>query len=132
MLYLTKTQIDKLLAHAKKEVPNEACGILAGRGRKVEAVYQMNNADRSSETFFMEPKQQLKVMKEIRSSGRELLGIYHSHLASSAYPSSRDVELAFYPEASYVIISIKDKDNPVIRSFKISKGRIQEEELIIT
>jgi proteasome lid subunit RPN8/RPN11 len=70
-------------------------------------------------------------MKEIRNNSEEMLGIYHSHVASEAYPSSHDVELALYPEVSYVIISIKDKKNPSIRSFKIIEGKITEEELKI-
>lgn len=146
MLYLSEKQAEELIRHSKRESPNEACGILAGlpagqagkvypelrgRDRKVERVYPMTNADRSSETFFMDPKEQLKVMKEIRNLGLEMVGIYHSHPASEAYPSARDVELAYYPEVSYVIISIRDKDNPGIRSFRIVEGKIEEEEVKI-
>lgn len=79
----------------------------------------------------MEPKEQLKVMKEIRDSKLSMIGIYHSHLESEAYPSSRDVELAYYPEVSYIIISIKDRDKPTIRSFNIVEGEIREEEIKI-
>ena len=131
MLYLSKSQKDGLIEYSKKEAPNEACGILAGKGGKVEKVYQMANTDKSSKTFFMEPKEQLKVRKEIRNSGLEMAGIYHSHLETEAYPSAHDVGLAFYSETSYVIISIKDRDNPNIRSFKIAEGKIAEEEVRI-
>ncbi len=131
MLYLNKSQKEKLVEHTEKEAPNEACGILAGKDYKVEKVYEMVNTDNSAKTFFMEPKQQLKVMKEIRNLGLEMIGIYHSHLETEAYPSAHDVELAYYPEASYVIVSIKDKDNPGIRSFKIVEGKISEEEVRI-
>lgn len=132
MLYLNKSQKEKLVEHAEKEAPNEACGILAGKDYKVEKVYEMVNTDNRAKTFFMEPKQQLKVMKEIRNLGLEMIGIYHSHLETDAYPSAHDVELANYPEASYVIVSIKDRDNPSIRSFKIVEGKINEEEVAIT
>lgn len=131
MLYLNKSQKEKLLEHAKKEAPNEACGILAGQKHRAEKVYEMANTDNSAKTFFMEPQQQLKVMKEIRNSGLEMIGIYHSHLETEAYPSAHDVELAYYPEASYVIVSTKDRDNPSIRSFKIVEGKITEEEVRI-
>lgn len=131
MFYLNNKQKEKLVEHSKREVPNEACGILAGRNQRVEKVYEMVNTDNSAKTFFMEPKQQLKVMKEIRNSGLEMIGIYHSHLETGAYPSAHDVELAYYPEVSYVIVSIKDKDNPDIRSFKIVEGKITEEEVVI-
>lgn len=131
MIYLNKEQKDELIDHSQKEAPNEACGILAGKQEKVEKVYPMANTDKSPKTFFMEPKEQLKAMKEIRNSGQELIGIYHSHLETEAYPSAHDVELAYYPDASYVIVSIKDKDNPSIRSFKIIEGKIIEEEVKI-
>jgi len=154
MLILKKKFLDKIIAQARKELPNEACGILAGkdekvngerpsamlgtspehiegRSRTVEKVYEMSNTDASPSTFFMEAKEQLKVMKEIRNSGIQMIGIYHSHVASQAYPSAHDVELAFYPEVSYAIISLQDNKNPVARSFKIQKGKIKEEEVRI-
>lgn len=127
MLYLNKQNADEIIQHSIREAPNEACGILAGRESRVEKVYVMNNTDKSAATFFMDSKEQLKVMKEIRNLGLEMVGIYHSHLATEAYPSAHDVELAYYPEASYLIVSIKDKNNPSIRSFKIENGRITEE-----
>ena len=112
MLYLSKKQADELIEHSKRESPNEVCGIRTGKEGKTEKLYQMTNTDKSSKTFFMDPKEQLKVMKEIRALGLEMVGIYHSHIETEAYPSAHDVELAYYPEASYVIVSIKDKDNP--------------------
>lgn len=131
MPYLTKKQAEKLIEHSKRESPDEACGILAGREGKVTKVYPMANADKSAKTFFMDPKEQLRVMKEIRNLGLEMAGIYHSHPETEAYPSAHDVELAFYPGASYVIVSLKDKDNPKIKSFRIIEGKIEEEKLEI-
>jgi len=131
MLILKKKFLDKIIAQARKEFPNEACGILAGKDGKAGKIYAMNNADASPSTFFMDPKEQFKVMKEIRGSGMEMIGIYHSHVASPAYPSSHDVELAFYPEVSCVIISLQDRENPAIRSFKICERKIKEEEVRI-
>mgnify|MGYP001597388122 CR=1 FL=1 len=129
MLTLKRGDRDKIIKHCVKEFPNEACGILAGRNGKVEKVYEMTNADKSAATFFMDAKEQFKVTKEIRNSGLEMAGIYHSHVASGAYPSDHDVEMAFYPEASYVIISLIDKNKPDIKSFKINEGRFMEEEI---
>jgi len=131
MIYIARNLLKQMLEHSKREFPNEACGILAGKQGRVKKVYQMVNTDKSSKTFFMEPKEQLKVMKEIRSLGLEMIGIYHSHVASEAYPSAHDLEMAFYPEVSYVIISIKDQDHPSIRSFRIEEGKISEEEVRI-
>ena len=127
MISIKENLLEQIIEHSKREFPNEACGILAGRGGKVEKVYQMANADKSPATFFMDAKEQLKVMKDMRAQGLEMVGIYHSHVASLAYPSSHDVELAFYPEASYVIVSLKNQENPSVRSFKIKEGRITEE-----
>ena len=131
VLYLNKNQVDELIKHSKREFPNEACGILAGKEGKVEKIYRMVNADKSAKTFLMDPREQLKVMKEIRSLGLEMVGIYHSHPETAAYPSAHDVALAYYPDASYVIVSLKDKDNPNIRLFKIVEGVITEETLKI-
>ncbi|MDO8603722.1 MAG: M67 family metallopeptidase [Candidatus Omnitrophota bacterium] len=129
MLILKKYLADEIIDHCKREFPNEACGILAGKEGKAEKVYEMKNADASPSTFLMEPKEQLCIMKDMRNSGVQMTGIYHSHVASQAYPSEHDVKMAFYPEVSYVIISLKDDKNPVIRSFKIQDGKIKEEDV---
>ncbi len=131
MIFIKKNLAEKIIAHSRSEFPNEACGILVGKDGKAEKVYEMANVDKSPSTYLMEPKEQLKIMKGIRNSGLEMVGIYHSHVASEAYPSSHDVELAFYPEASHVIISLKDKNKPRIRSFKIEEGSITEEDVKI-
>ncbi|NQV04626.1 MAG: M67 family metallopeptidase [Candidatus Omnitrophica bacterium] len=131
MICLTKDQASELLEHSKKESPNEVCGILAGKDTKVHKVYKMVNKDKSRTSFFMDPQEQLKVMKEIRNSGLDFIGIYHSHPETKAYPSAHDVELAYYPEVSYVIVSLKDKDSPCMRSFRIIDGKIAEEEVKI-
>jgi len=138
MIYLTEQQARMLIEHSKRELPDEACGILVGRcvgrikgKRKAKTVYQMTNTDKSSSTFFMNPKEQLKVMKEIRNLGLQMVGIYHSHPETEAYPSMRDVELAYYPGVSYIIVSLKDRDNPGIRSFNIEEGKVTEEKVCV-
>ncbi len=134
MIYLTEQQVRMLIKHSKRELPDEACGILVGRcvgkgEKKAETLYQMTNTDKSSRTFFMNPKEQLKVMKEIRNLGLQMVGIYHSHPETEAYPSIRDVEFAYYPGVSYIIVSLKDEDNPSIRSFEIEEGKVTEEKV---
>jgi [CysO sulfur-carrier protein]-S-L-cysteine hydrolase len=131
MITLEKELFNKVLSQCLREFPNEACGILAGKDGKVLKVFESANVDKSPSSYLMEPREQLSIMKEIRNSGLEMAGIYHSHVASEAYPSSRDIELAFYPEASLVIVSLKEKNNPRIRSFKIAGGRITEEDVKI-
>ncbi len=131
MIIIKKDLADVLIQHCKREFPDEACGILAGRDGKVEKAYEMANVDKSPSSYFMDAKEQFKVMKEIRNLGLEMTGIYHSHVASQAYPSNHDVELAFCPDVSYIIVSLKDKNEPGIRSFKIKEGKITEEEFKI-
>lgn len=127
MIYLTDNIVKDMIAHSKAEYPNEACGILGGRDSHVLSIFRMSNADKSPSSFFMEPGEQLKIMKELRKNNMDMLGIYHSHVASRAYPSQRDVELAFYQDASYLIVSLEKMDSPDIRSFKIKSGKIEEE-----
>lgn len=131
MLILKREISEKIIKHCRDKFPEEACGILAGKKDKIETVYPVKNTDKSPVSYFMEPKEQLKIMKGIRGQGLEMLAIYHSHAFSEAYPSKKDVELAFYPESSYVIISLADGKLPVIRSFKIQEGTIEEEKVRI-
>lgn len=119
---------EKIIEQAVSAGRQEACGILAGRAGRVEKIYRMTNAsERPEECYFMDSREQLKVVKEIRNLGLEMLGIYHSHPHSEAYPSARDVELAYYPEVSYLIVSLKDQAE--LRAFRISEGKIKPEEI---
>lgn len=133
MLYLSKKQLEELVEHSKREFPNEACGILAGNqgDKKVEKIYQMTNVEANPQTFSVDSKEHFKVVKEMRNLELEMVGMYHSHPETEARPSAHDVESANYPEISYVIVSIMDKENPSIRSFKIIDGKISEEEVKI-
>lgn len=126
MLNLTEKQAEEIIEHSLRESPIEACGILAGKEGRIEKIYQIINAEKSAQTFYMDPQEQLEAMREIEDLRLEMIGIYHSHLKTDAYPSARDVELAYYPGVSCVIVSIKNKDKPNIRSFKIGGGRITE------
>ena len=132
MIVIQKSVYDKMIAHAKKEYPNEACGILAakelGRGTHF---FGMQNVDYSAVSYFMDPKEQLKVFKSLRELGIQMTGIFHSHVASEAYPSAKDVRLAFYPEVSWLIVSLSQMDKPVLRSFKIENDSVKEEEIQI-
>lgn len=128
MIIINLEQREEIIKHAKESSPHEACGILAGKNGKVEKIYKMTNTSESPETcYFMDPREQFKVMKEIRNLELEMLGIYHSHTGSEAYPSPRDLELAFYPEVAHLIISLQDINKPKIRAFRIVEGKIEEE-----
>ncbi len=129
---IKKVHFLKIVEHSREEYPKEACGILAGKNNSATKVYKMTNTSESPTTcYFMDPREQFKVFKEMRTSGREMLAIYHSHVATSAHPSQRDVKMAYYPEAGQVIISLADFNKPDVRSFKIVEGKIEEEEIEI-
>ncbi|MBI5399072.1 M67 family metallopeptidase [Candidatus Saganbacteria bacterium] len=127
MIKITGQQRQEILQHARQALPHEACGLLAGREGLVEKVFTMTNTSETPELcYFMDAKEQLKIMKEIRNSGLELVGIYHSHPASAAYPSEKDVALAYYPDVDYIIISFQNLDQPEMRAFSIIDGKIKE------
>ncbi len=126
MLTITRADYDRILKHCLDEYPNEACGILGGHNGIVEKVFTMTNAEPSPSFYVMEPREQFRVMKEMRLAGLALAGIYHSHTGSQAYPSSTDVGLAYYPEAVYLIITLMDRKNPASRGFTIIEGCVTE------
>ena len=146
MITIPKKIYDRMIDHAKKGYPNEACGILgsprnadesadalvAEGGNAVTAFFPMKNMDEASVSYFMDPKEQLLVFKQMRQKGIEMRGIFHSHVASEASPSQKDVRLAFYPEVSYLIVSLSDMKKPVLRSFRIQEEKATEEEIQIT
>ena len=121
-----------MIEHAKAGYPNEACGILAGStAGSAGEFFPMKNLDLSSISYFMDPKEQLVIFKKMREMGIEMTGIFHSHVASAAAPSQKDVRLAFYPEVSYLIVSLSDRQKPILRSFKIKDEKATEEEMVV-
>ena len=133
MITIPRKIYDRMIEHAKKGYPNEACGILAGppQGAEVKEFFPMRNADESSISYFMDPREQLEGFKKMRAAGFEMNGIFHSHVASEASPSQKDRRLAFYPDTSYLIVSLSDLNKPVLRSFKIKEEAVTEEEIKI-
>ncbi len=118
-LLISRELFDQMVTHCREAYPNEACGILAGTGSSVTQVYPMTNAEPSPVSYFMEPKEQFRVMKALRQESLTMLAIFHSHPQSPAYPSAKDVSLAFYDDAVYVIISLMNQDDPVIKAYTI-------------
>lgn len=125
-LQIPNNIFEQMLEQAKSEAPVEACGILAGNDSRIKKLYSMANADKSSDHFMMKPKEQFKVVKDIRSAGLEMLAIYHSHPASSARPSAEDIKLAFTPDVIYVIVSLQDANAPAVKGFLIEDGNVIE------
>jgi proteasome lid subunit RPN8/RPN11 len=119
----------ELVEHAVADLPNECCGMIAGRGDTATRVLRATNSEGSPFMYVMDPREQLRIMDEIDESGDDLLAIYHSHTRSAAYPSRTDVELAFYPDTLYLIVSIADRDAPEIRAFRLAKGAPEGEQI---
>jgi proteasome lid subunit RPN8/RPN11 len=132
MFRLDQQQYDALVAHAKAEYPNEACALLGGSpGGAVERVYALPNAEASPTFYVVEPKAQLGAMNEMDDKGWDLVGIFHSHTFTEAYPSKTDVELAQYPDAAYLILSLAEPDAPSLRAFSIRDGQVDELEVAV-
>ena len=123
---------DEMVAHGLAGFPNEACGLLAGKEGRPVRFFPMTNRDASPVTYRLDPKEQLRVFDEMDEEGWDLLGIFHTHTHSEAYPSETDRSQAFYPEASYLVMSLSDRANPVLRSFRIDEETgITEEDLVV-
>jgi len=129
---LDQRVVDDIIEQARAEHPNEACGLLAGKNGDATKLYRMTNAERSPVIYRMEPSEQLRVFNEMDDAGLDLVAIYHSHTRSPAYPSTTDVQLAYYPEAVYLIVSLRDPNKPELRGFKITEGKVDEVELVYT
>ena len=131
MLRISRLLYDEVIAHCKREYPKEACGILAGEGGIVTQGYPMRNVEESPIGYSMDPKAQLLVEKAMRTAKQRMVGIYHSHTATDAYPSSVDVRLAISPDVSYVLVSLKDRARPDLKSYRIDGTTITPEEVVI-
>ena len=109
----------------------EACGILAGEGDRIVKFYPATNSEHSPTRFVVDTGDQLRIMRDIDAHDWELVGIFHSHTHTQAYPSSTDVSLAAnWPEAYYLIASLM-ADEPVLRAFRIVNGQVTEEDISI-
>jgi len=131
MISIKRDILNQIIVHAKSELPNEACGYLAGSERAVTSGYHLTNIDHSPEHFSFDPAEQFKTLKDARSKGLQILANYHSHPETPSRPSQEDIRLAFDPDISYIIISLAEAE-PVVKSFRIVNGSATNEELIIT
>ncbi|MCA1824786.1 MAG: Mov34/MPN/PAD-1 family protein [Mycobacteriales bacterium] len=127
MLALDRQTYDAIVAHARRDHPDEACGIVAGRDGRPTRIIPMANAARSPTFYEFEAREQLRVFTDIEDAGEDLYVIYHSHTATEAYPSRTDVRIAGYPEAHYVVVSTRDPQAVEFRSFRINDGVVTEE-----
>ena len=122
---------DEMLEHLRRELPNEGCGLLAGRAGVIEAVYCLNNADRSPTSFTIDPTGHFEALQDAERCGRDLIGAFHSHVDGAAYPSSTDIAGAAEPEWLWVIVGPM-AGSPEMRAYWIADGAASEQELAIT
>jgi proteasome lid subunit RPN8/RPN11 len=118
--------LDEIIQHGRDEFPNECCGIVATDDGEAVKVFRATNAEASPVRYSLDPREQYRITMEIERQGWELAAIYHSHTRSEAYPSQTDVNLAFYPDALYLIVSLRKPDQPEVRAFRIADERIEE------
>ena len=140
-LQLPQTMLDEMVSHATEDLPNECCGIIAGKDGVATRFYRTGNAEASPFRYSIDPRDLLRIEREMDAEGWQVLVIYHSHVASDAYPSPTDVRLSqwqgtdppvdLYPGAHYALVSLRDRANPVVRSYQISKGVVTEEDLLV-
>ncbi|MBR3026061.1 MAG: M67 family metallopeptidase [Oscillospiraceae bacterium] len=134
MIKLKRSDYSRIVEHAEKEAPIEACGLIAGEldgeDRIIKKVYILTNTDHAEEHFTLDPKEQLAAVKDMRAEGLIPLGNWHSHPVSPSRPSDEDKRLAFDSSASYLILSLMD-DEPVLNSFHIEGDTATKEELVI-
>ena len=100
--------------------------MLTGKGDIAQQLYKMTNIEKSSVSYMMDPGEQFRVMKEMRNNGHKMIAIYHSHPHSQAYPSLKDISLAFYSDQIYLIVGLTDKNRPEVRAFEILEGDVRE------
>ena len=131
MITMKKSDLETIIEHAKKELPDEACGLIGGtidgEDKEIKKVYLLTNIDHSNEHFSMDPKEQLAAVKDMRKEGLVPLGNWHSHPETPSRPSDEDKRLAYDSKASYMILSLMNIEEPVLHSFHI-EGDVSETE----
>jgi [CysO sulfur-carrier protein]-S-L-cysteine hydrolase len=129
VLTISRDLYDKIVEHARKDHPDEACGVIAGPADSDTPVrfIAMQNAERSPTFYRFDSREQLKVWREMDDNDEEAVVIYHSHTATEAYPSRTDISYASEPQAHYVLVSTRDTEQAEFRSYRITDGEVTEE-----
>jgi [CysO sulfur-carrier protein]-S-L-cysteine hydrolase len=127
-MILTRSQIDQLVAQARRDVPNETCGLIGGKDDRALQIYPLRNVDDDPRIRYLaEPLELLHAIRDVEEAHDwQVLAIYHSHPATRAYPSPTDVARAFYPDAVYILISLMNPELAQVRGFQIKEEKISE------
>jgi proteasome lid subunit RPN8/RPN11 len=134
MLTISRELVDAMIAHARRDHPDEACGVLAGPvgSDTPQRFIPMANAARSTTFYEFDSGDLLRLYREMDSRDEQPVVIYHSHTATEAYPSRTDIGLASEPDAHYVLISTRSQDTDEVRSYRIAGSEVTEEKVVIT
>jgi [CysO sulfur-carrier protein]-S-L-cysteine hydrolase len=129
VLVIRAELVEAMVAHARADHPDEACGVVAGPegSDRPERHIAMVNAERSPTFYRFDAQEQLKVWRALEESAEVPVVIYHSHTATEAYPSRTDVGLAAEPDAHYVLVSTRNPGQDEVRSYRIVDGVVTEE-----
>jgi proteasome lid subunit RPN8/RPN11/molybdopterin converting factor small subunit len=127
-LIVTREVYDGMVEHARRDFPNECCGMLAGRDGDATQLHPMTNLEASPVVYRLDPAEQLRFYQRLEQEGLDEVAAYHSHVNSPAYPSATDVRLA-HGFMTYVIVSLQDRSSPSVRAFRIDDGAIRELEV---
>ena len=128
---IAQTLRDEIVGHAIDDAPNECCGMIASRNGAAVKVYRAENAAASPLRYEIEGAEQYRIQMDIDDAGLDLGAIYHSHTRSEPYPSQTDINLAFYPDALYVIVGLADGE-PDVRAYTIQDGQVASAELVVS
>ncbi len=133
MLSIPADMVEAIVAHARADHPDEACGIIAGPAGtdRPTRLVPMTNAERSPTFYRFDSGEQLRLHKQLDAAAEEVVVVYHSHTATEAYPSRTDISYAGEPQAHYVLVSTRKPDSHEFRSFRIIDGEVTEEDVEI-
>jgi [CysO sulfur-carrier protein]-S-L-cysteine hydrolase len=127
---ISQQLIGEMVAHAREDLPNECCGMVGGRDGEATSVVRVENAAASPLRYEMDPQGQFDALKQIEGAGDELIGIYHSHTRSAAYPSQTDVnEAVMWPEQVYLIVSLEHSEAPDVKAYSLKEMKIADVDL---
>ncbi|HEY8447107.1 MAG TPA: M67 family metallopeptidase [Thermomicrobiales bacterium] len=125
-LHLPRSMREEIIAHARAESPRECCGVIAGQEGQLIQLFRLTNVAPGNTRYEVAPEELYRLERDFMEKGWEVAVIYHSHPATRAYPSETDVNLAFWPDAVYLICSLADPEAPDLRAFRIVDGQISE------
>ena len=132
MIIVPQSIVDEIVEQARNELPDEACGVLIGSGNEVKKRFPMTNVDHSPEHFSFDPREQFQALRDARNEDLQIIANYHSHPETPARPSQEDIRLAYDPSIVYLILSLQNREKPVLKAFEIKEGKATQVEVVST